>query len=110
MWGLDAATLAPEGEHAIPYPPRALAVTPDGGDAFVLAGRAAVFRLATAGGPARPFATLPDRAFGLAATDDQVFTLDVFGDRVWCLDRARGRVLRTIPTGRSPLGLVLAAD
>jgi hypothetical protein len=64
----------------------------------------------TAWRAARPFATLPDWAIGLAATDDQVFTLDVFGDRLWGLDRVRGRVLRTIPTGRSPLGLVLAAD
>jgi hypothetical protein len=108
VWGLDAATLAPEGEHAVPYPARALAATPDGGDAFVLAGRASLFRLGPQGGPVVPFATLPDPAFGLAATDDQVFTLDAFGDRVWALDRARGRVLRTIPTGRSPLGLALA--
>ena len=106
--GLDAATLTPEGEHAVPYPPRALAATPDGGDAFVLAGRATILRLAPAGGRVVPFATLPDAAVGLAATDDQVFTLDVFGDRVWGLDRARGRGLRTIPTGRSPLGLALA--
>jgi hypothetical protein len=68
VWDLDAATLAPEAEHVVPYPPRALAATPDGG-----------------------------------------FTLDVFGDRVWSLDRTRGRGLRTIPTGRSPLGLALAA-
>jgi hypothetical protein len=108
VWSLDATTLVPEEEHAVPYPVRALAATPDGGDAYVLAGRAAVLRLAPAGGPARPFATLPDWAVGLAATDDQVFTLDAFGDRVWCLDRARGRVLRTIPTGRGPLGLALA--
>ena len=93
----------------MPYPPRALAVTPDGDDAFVLAGRAALLRLGPAGGPAVPFATLPDVAFGLAATDDRVFTLDVFGDRVWSLDRTRRPVLRTIPTGRSPLGLALAA-
>ena len=109
VWDLDAATLAPEAEHAVPYPPRALAATPDGGDAFVLAGRATLLRLAPAGGPAVPFATLPDAAFGLAATDDRVFTLDVFGDRLWSLDRARGRSLRSIPTGRSPLGLALAA-
>jgi hypothetical protein len=110
VWGLDATTLAPTGEHAVPYPPRALAATPDGDDAFVLAGHAALLRLGPAGGPAVPFATLPDRAVGLAATDGQVFTLDSFGDRVWSLDRARGRVLRTIPTGRSPLGLALAAS
>lgn len=107
VWDLDAATLTPAAEHAVPYPPRALAATPDGGDAFVLAGRATVLRLLPAGGPVHPFATLPDQAFGLAATDDQVFTLDVFGDRVWSLDRTRGRLLRTIPTGRSPLGLAL---
>jgi hypothetical protein len=110
VWGLDATTLAPVGEHAVPYPVRALAATPDGGDAFVLAGRDALLRLGPAGGPARPFATLPDRAFGLAATDDQVFTLDVFGGRLWSLDRTHGRGLRTIPTGRSPLGLALAAS
>ena len=109
VWGLDATTLAPEGEHAVPSPPRALAATPDGGAAFVLAGRATLLRLAPAGGPAVPFATLPDAAFGLAATDDRVFTLDVFGDRLWSLDRARGRSLRSLPTGRSPLGLALAA-
>ena len=108
MWGLDATTLAPEGEHAVPYPVRALAATPDGADAFVLAGRAALLRLGPEGGPAVPFATLPDRAVGLAATDDRVFTLDIFGDRVWSLDRTHGRGLRTIPTGRSPLGLALA--
>jgi hypothetical protein len=105
---LDAATLAPAGEHAVPYPVRALAATPDGDDAFVLAGHAALLRLGPARGPAVPFATLPDRAVGLAATDGQVFTLDSFGDRVWGLDRARGRALRTIPTGRGPLGLALA--
>jgi hypothetical protein len=108
VWGLDAATLAPDGEHAVPYPVRALAATPDGDDAFVLAGRAALLRLALPGGPAVPFATLPDPAFGLAATDDRVFTLDLFGDRVWALDRRRGAVVQAVATGRGPTGLVLA--
>ena len=87
---------------------RALAATSDGADAFVLAGRASLFRLGPAGGPAAPFATLPDPAFGLAATDDRVFTLDVFGDRVWALDRRRGALVQAVATGRGPIGLVLA--
>jgi hypothetical protein len=110
VWGLDATTLASEGEHAVPYLVRALAATPDGTDAFVLAGRASLFRFAPAGGPAAPFATLPDPAFGLAATDDRVFTVDVFGDRVWVLDRQRGAVVRAVATGRGPVGLALAGD
>jgi hypothetical protein len=108
VWSLDATTLAPEGAHAVPAPVRALAVAPDGGDAFVLAGRAALFRLGPADGAAAPFAVLPDQAFGLAATDARVFTVDVFGDAVWSLDRHSGRRLRSIPTGRRPLGLALA--
>ena len=95
----------------MPAPVRALAVTPDGGDAFVLGGRArpgAVLRLAPSGGPALPFATLPGAAAGLAATDARVFTLDVFGDRVWALDRRRGAVVQAVATGRGPVGLVLA--
>ena len=94
----------------MPAPVRALAVTPDGGDAFVLAGRAT----RAAPGPGRagrrsPFATLPEPAFGLAATDDRVYTLDVFGDRVWGLDRRTGAVATTIPTGHRPIGIVVAA-
>jgi hypothetical protein len=71
-------------------------------------GRAALLRLGAADGSAAPFAVLRDQAFGLAATDARVFTLDAFGDAVWSLDRHSGRLLRTIPTGRSPLGLALA--
>ena len=106
---LHATEARPGSDVAMSAPPCALAVTPDGGAAFVLAGPAVLLRLDPARGAARPFATLPDRTFGLAATDDQVLTLDTFGDQVWSLSRTGGRVLRTRPTGRSPLGLVLAA-
>ena len=107
MWGLDAATLAPEAEHAVGHPVRALAVTPDGDDAFALAGSAAVLRLAPAGGPAAWVTTLPGAALGLAATDDRLFTVDALGDRVWGLDRRRGALAQTLATGRGPTGLVL---
>ena len=103
---LDAATLAPAGDHAVPFPVRALAATPDGGDAFVLAGHAAVLRLQPGGGPAAPFAVLPDAAMGLAATDARVYTAGVFRDRVWGLDRRRGALVQALPTGRHPLGIV----
>jgi hypothetical protein len=51
---------------------------------------------------------LPGPALGLAATDDRVFTVDGYGDRVWGLDRRRGAVVQTLTTGRGPTGLVLA--
>src|SRR5262249_61655204 len=89
VWALDAPTLAPEGEHAVPAPVHALAATPDGGDAFVLAGRDTLLRLGPRGGPAVPFATLPDIAFRLAATDDPGFALDVFRGPGWGPDRHR---------------------
>ena len=107
MWGLDATTLAPEAEHTVGHPVRALAVTPDGDDAFALAGFAAVLRLAPAGGPAVWVTTLPGAALGLAATDDRLYTLDVLGDRVWGLDRRRGALVQTSATGRGPTGIVL---
>jgi hypothetical protein len=105
VWGLNATTLAPDVVDAVPHPVRALAVTPDGEDAFVLAGRAVVLRLPPGDGPATPFAVLPDLSMGLAATDERLYTLDVFGDRMWGLDRRRGTLVQTIPTGRRPLDL-----
>jgi hypothetical protein len=108
VWGLDAASLAPEAEHAVPAPVRALAVTPDGDDAFVLADLATVLRLAPGGGPAARLTALPGPALGLAATDDRLYALDALGDRVWGLDRRRGTVVQTLATGRGPTGLVLA--
>jgi hypothetical protein len=107
---LDATTLAADGDHAVPYPVRALAATPDGGDAFVLAGRADVLRLRPGGGPAAPLAVLPDVAMSLAATDARVYTLGVFRDRVWGLDRRRGALVQTIPTGRHPLGIAIGGS
>jgi hypothetical protein len=104
---LDAATLAAEGDHAVPYPMRALAATPDGGTAFVLAGTAAVLRLRPGGGPVAPFAVLPDVAMGLAATDARVYTVGVFRDRVWGLDRRRGDLVQALPTGRHPVGITV---
>ena len=104
---LEATTLAADGEHTVPYPVRALAATPDGGDAFVLAGPATVFRLRPGGGPAAPFAVLPDVAIGLAATDARVYAVGVFRDRVWGLHRRRGDLVQALPTGRNPLGIAV---
>ena len=108
VWGLDATTLAPEAEHAVAHPVRAIAVTPDGDEAFVLTGLAAVLRLAPAGGPAVWVTTLPELALGLVATDERLYTLDVLSDRLWGLDRRHGAVVQTLATGRRPIGLVLA--
>ncbi len=108
VWGLDTTTLAPAAEHTLAHPVRALAVTPDGDDAFALAGLGTVLRLAPAGGPAVWVTALPEMALGLAATDDRLYTLDVLGDRVWGLDRRRGALVQTLATGRRPIGIVLA--
>ena len=89
-------------------PVRARTVTPDGDDAFALAGLTAVLRLAPAGGPAAWVTTLPEVALGLTATDDRLYTVDALGDRVWGLDRQRGALAQTLATGRGPTGLVLA--
>lgn len=95
--------------HDVPYRVRALAVTPDGDDVFVLAGRAALVRLTAGGGPVARFTTLPDLTLGLAATDAGVYTLDAFGDQIWALDRHHGDLVQTIPTGRRPIGIAAAA-
>ena len=107
VWDLEATALAPVAEHTMGHPVRALAVTPDGDDAFALAGFAAVLRLAPAGGPAAWVTTLPGAALGLAATDERLYTVDALGDRVWGLDRRRGALAQTLATGRGPTGIVL---
>jgi YVTN family beta-propeller protein len=109
VWALDATTLAPAGVSVVPAPVRALAATPDDGAAFTLVGRATVLLLSPGGGPATPFASLPEPAFGLAASAERLYTLDVFGDRVWGLDRRTGALATTIPTGHRPVGIVVAA-
>ena len=108
VWGLDATTLAPEAASTVSHPIRALAVTPDGDDAFVLTDPASVLRLAPAGGQMLGTTALPEVVLGLAATDDRLYTLDARGDRVWGLDRRRGALVQTLATGRGPTGLVLA--
>jgi hypothetical protein len=108
VWGLDAATLGPDTAHDVAHRVRAIAVTPDGDDVFVLAGRDTLVRLMPGGGPATTFATLPDLTVGLAASDAGLATLDVFGDRIWMLDRYHGGLVQTIPTGRRPVAIVSA--
>jgi hypothetical protein len=110
IWGLDATTLTPEASSTVSHPVRALAVTPDGDDAFALTEPSTILRLAAAGGPAVWAASLPGLALGLAATDDRVYTLDAYGDRIWGLDRRRGALVQTLATGRGPTGLVLAGS
>jgi hypothetical protein len=67
VWGLDVATLAPAAVHDVAGPVRALAVTPDGDDVFVLAGSTTLVRLAPGGGPPAAFATFPDLTLGLVS-------------------------------------------
>jgi hypothetical protein len=110
VWGLDATTLIQEASATVSHPVRALAVTPDGEDAFALTEPPAVHRLAPAGGPPAWTTSLPGPALGLAATDDRVFTVDAYGDRVWGLDRRRGAVVQRLATGRGPTGVVLSGN
>jgi hypothetical protein len=108
VWGLDATTLAPEAEYAVAHPVRALAVTPDGDDAFALTGPGTVRRLAPAGGPPGWATAVPAPALGLAATDDRLYTVGPLADRVWALDRRGGALVQTLAVGRGPVGLALS--
>jgi hypothetical protein len=109
---LHPATLAPEGEHALPWAGYGLTVAPDGRDAYAYAGaggllwEAALVRLDLTTGEAALLHPVPGAwTGGLAATADRLYVPDAVGDAVWVADR-RGRYLTTLPVGRHPLAVL----
>jgi hypothetical protein len=106
--GFDALTLAPEGELPLPAPPGRVAFAPDGSAAYALAAFGTeLLRLDPVAGTVTRLAELPGRAVTLAVARDRIYVPDPYGSAVWALDRRRGRLVRTIPVGRSPMGVAL---
>jgi hypothetical protein len=109
--GFDPLTLAPEGELPLPAPPGRVALAPDGEAAYALVAFGTVLlRLDPAAGTVTRLAELPGRAITLAVTRDRIYVPNPYGNEVWALDRRSGRLTRTIPVGRSPMGIALVGD
>ena len=107
----DPLTLAPEGDLPLPAPPGRVALAPDGAAAYALTAFGTVLlRLDPAAGTVTRLAELPGRAITLAVTRDRIYVPNPYGSEVWALDRRSGRLARTIPVGRGPLGVALAGD
>ena len=108
LLGLDPATLADESELLLPAWPSALAVAPDGGRAYGLTpGGGFLMDLDLGRGVEARHAELPGRGTRLAVGERWVYVADTAGDEVWQLDRGDGRLARSIPVGRRPIGLAL---
>jgi hypothetical protein len=110
--GLDPESLAPLSHAALPAPPLALALAPDGGHAYVLAGAggplsgSVVLEVDLTGGGARPLATVPGPGLGgLAVSGERLYIPQPDAAVVWAIDRHRGALLEAIPVGRAPIAI-----
>jgi hypothetical protein len=59
-------------------------------------------------GAAGRLLALPGVGLGLAATDERLYVPHPDGDRLWVVDRRRGRLMRVVPVGRRPTAIVPA--
>ena len=107
---LDAVTLAPEREFALPAAALGLTVAPDGSDAYAFAsdyrptGRL-LQRIDLATGAVTPAGVAPGVGLsGPAVTADRLYVADPLNDRLWTADRA-GRSRGYIPAVRRPTGV-----
>jgi hypothetical protein len=109
--GFDPLTLALEGELPLPAAPGRVALAPDGEAAYALVAFGTVLlRLDLAAGTVTRLAEIPGRAITLAVARDRIYVPNPYGSEVWVLDRRSGRLTRTIPVGRSPMGVALVGD
>jgi DNA-binding beta-propeller fold protein YncE len=108
--GLNPVTLEVESTLPLDEAPAEVAVAPDGDGAYVrLAGQRTVVHLDLRTGQSRPLITLPGQsAGGLAVTGDRLYVTRSLGGEVWAVDRRSGRLARTTPVGRHPMGITLA--
>jgi hypothetical protein len=109
---LHPATLAPEGEYPLGEAPRALAVTPDGDQAYALAGPvrlghpSTVLHLDLRTGSVRRLLTVPGSGVGgLALAGGSLFVPDPEGGAVSVVDPRRATVVRTTRVGGAPLAI-----
>jgi len=102
-----------EREQVLAQPPPWLTVAPDGDRADALAGRdpsgggAPGLQLDLPAGAAGPWLTLPAGGRGRAVTRDRVYVVDPAHDRLWALRRRTGRLERSVPVGRRPVGIAV---
>jgi DNA-binding beta-propeller fold protein YncE len=108
--GLDPVTLDVESVHILGEQPGAVAVAPDGNDAYVRPARhRTVAHLDLRTGQSRPLVVLPGlSAGGPVVSGERLYATDSLGSAVWAVDRRRGRLAATIPVGRRPVGITLA--
>ena len=78
---LDSVTLDVEGSAAVSQPPRALVVTPDGGHAYLLAGRRALIGIDLTAGTADLSVEVPGYSVSLAVAGERLYVPDAFGER-----------------------------
>jgi hypothetical protein len=110
---LDPETLEVHSAQPLARAPLALAVAPDGAQAYVLVGRGdptrgdALTELDLRAGGERPLAGLPGGALDLAATAERVYASSPERGAVWALDRRTGQLAATLTVGRAPARLAL---
>jgi outer membrane protein assembly factor BamB len=110
LLALDPAALTPLDAHALAFMPSSLAVAPDGQSAYaltVMGSQIVHIDLAT-GATRRLWQFRPTDATDLAVGDKRLYLVRPYDNEVWVLDREHGRVLKTVPVGHHPLGIVAA--
>jgi hypothetical protein len=110
---LDAQSLQPLAAVPLANRPEWLVAAPDGAVAYALTGGldtggSAVLTELDAGG-ARVRAVLPGRATGLAVDAAHVYVPQPDGDAIRVVDRRHGGRIRTLPVGRRPAAVAVAA-
>ena len=103
LLGLDPATLDAASEVPLPGAPRWFAAAPAGDLGYAHAGGTEVLRIDLAAGAVGPLVRLPAPVRGLAVVGNTLYVADPAGDRLWAVDRRRGRVTGAVPVGRRPV-------
>jgi hypothetical protein len=111
LLALDAATLEPLQEYALPDAPWRVVVSPDSTTAYTLAaGGRAIRGVDLATGATRWLSDLPAAGADLAVAQRAIYVANPKGSELWLIDRRTGRLSRTIPAGRHPAALALAGQ
>jgi DNA-binding beta-propeller fold protein YncE len=115
--GRDPATLVPEVDYPLPFPPLWLTISPDGRHGYVFApefasgyGDAAVLvQIDLRSGALRPLARFARPSLGpIVVVGRRLYVPLPDQQAVWVLD-PHGRVQQTIRVGQAPIGLAVSA-
>jgi hypothetical protein len=109
---IDPAALQVDAVHQLGLAPRALAVAPDSGHAYLLATldgpRSVLSHVDLATGASSRIATVSGLSLDVAVTDTQIYVPQSDGNTLLVLDRQRGHVVKSVAVGRRPVGLTLS--